>query len=240
VKDSEEVKWLDVFNDDQGRDLWAPESFDLTVIIPNPLFRVRRTDHEIEKTAESWIGFGREVGVDADSLCSGYPNPDILRSAAARVLPDISIEWPLMGCASPEVKQSLTSLLRSTQTAQSVMVGLYTGGHGALNANWLHSLPLIRSVGVLEFGFIVCQLGDFLDRWAAPVESGSPRFDPPDVSFLWPEDRTWFFQADPDSSFVTVSGNRDLVGRLLLDASLELWMADPAGPWGVHVPVKPS
>lgn len=232
----DDLGWLDALTVDPDR--WAPLPYENTVIVLNPVLRVERTSEAVRKTPQSWLDLASETGLDPEWICAGYPNPQTLREAAIRSIPEALIEWPATGFASLAVKGAIIALLSETDTDQLAVVGLYTGGHGEVAADWLVVEPVLREVGALEFGFVEMRLADLLDLWSAPGSTSRPHLDPPDMSFLWPADHRWFFHADPDSAFVTLSTDAHLAHRLLADESVECWSADPAGPRGVHIPAQ--
>lgn len=62
------------------------------------------------------------------------------------------------------------------------------------------------------------------DRFAEPVLRTPP-------SFWWPEDRAWFVSTDIDSTSTYIAGSAELIGQLLDDRRLEVFVADVDDPY---------
>lgn len=212
--DAREIAWLEA----RGGSQWVLGAFQALVLVLNPFWS--------RKGPVRWDEIS-EHAVDG-SLPTGdhRPNPNSLMDQASRR--GESITRPSIGCTDHTIRRMLARELLTSTEATSGTIGFYLSvGELPGDAQIERPVRLARNV---EFAFASADLYAVLREWSTRWYrvgsdlTGWTEF----VAFLWPTNKSWLLEVDPDSSYTAISCDRILAHRLAAMPQLECLVYDPS------------
>jgi len=202
-------------------DGWAPWAYDQSVVVLSPIAR-REGGQESPVT---WASAAAELGVPFESLMAGHPSTKSLAAAATAAGMEDQFIWPDDGLVSPVLWSELVKILREyTLASEYLHAGFYLG-FGVPDV--LRGVATVLDINDASYGFSQVLAGDIYQTPGGLA--GMPLFEPspmrfsPDLSFLWPADKSWFIRVYPDSPFLVVSCKNEMAARIRSDAQFECW-----------------
>lgn len=224
---SEDVEWLSKRIIDGAGAVWAPMSYPATVLLLNPF--------KLDGTEMGWTRFAQSTGADTTSLYEGYPSPTKLLATAAGT--GHRIEGPDEGLLNYEALEAVRETLGDQKDITAV-AAFYLGWGSPPEV----TAPLLTASTPfgIDYGLVRVRLGDFLTQWAAASRPGQGLKAQwaSVVSFVWPVDRSWFLEVNPDACFGALSTTAETAMDVADHYRHECWRADPRGPQGAHQPMR--
>lgn len=200
-------------------DGWSPWQHPRTVLVFNPFEYVRTVAGQLSVEPVSWRTAAQDSGWSESQWerfwPTAYPNPAALTAAARERSPD-HVNGPTEGLLEVAARRAVAPVLTAALASASGAVGLYRGfeDRNAL----VEGFPQV-SVSALPYAVLEADVAQVLAEWAADQPSDS--WWTTLMSFLWPDDRSWFLRIDPDAAFAAIGCTASVADQLLADPRLE-------------------